>query len=178
MQDNDLIPDEWQADSGNSNVHKELSGQITPGSQAPGQQPPAQPIPPKKQGIFGRLFGFGKPKKPTEREEALPQTQPKKTDWTPIDFSKSPKITSGIFGNRNSFETRVQKQLKSDLGSVLDASQRKDVADMLSNKRGSGLRRDEVRKELRKMEGAGKLNKFERQKIERKLGANKRSSWF
>ncbi|KKW23081.1 MAG: hypothetical protein UY65_C0009G0007 [Parcubacteria group bacterium GW2011_GWA2_51_12] len=177
MQDNDLIPDEWQAGSGNSNVHKEYAPQAAPGSQVPAKPPTPAEEPVKKQGVLGRLFGFGQPKK-APGETATPAALPKKADWNPIDFSKTPRITSGIYGARSSFESHVKKQLKSDLGSVLDANQRKEVADMMANKRGHGLRRDEVRKELRKMEESGKLNKFERKRIERKLGANKSSSFF
>lgn len=114
------------------------------------------------------------------QEKSQPQApvakKPVGRDWAPIDLSKG-SIRKGIFGSRQSFKTHVRKDLRSGLGSILNASQREEVASSLANLRQHGLGPGEVKKKLEEMRKAGKLTKFEARKLRRQLKV-KKSSFF
>lgn len=109
-----------------------------------------------------------------ESETEAEAPKPKGRDWTPIDLSKG-TIKKGIFGDRRSFKEHVRKDLKTDLGSVLNASQREEISDELAGLRQKGLRSWEVKKKLNQMVEEGKLSKFEAKKLRREFGVKKSS---
>ena len=73
-------------------------------------------------------------------------------------------------------EAKEKSALKK-MGSMLNASQRKDVTETLAHLRTHGLNSAEVRKSLDKKVLEGKLSKFEEKRLKRELGV-KRKSWF
>ncbi len=112
---------------------------------------------------------------PKKEEFGVPPQKPAKAqDWTPLDLSQG-TIKKGIFGSRQSFKTHIRKDLKSGLGSLLNARQRGEISNELANLRQHGLGRGEVRKKLGEMVKKGTLSKFEAKKLRRELGATKSS---
>ncbi|MBI4050735.1 MAG: hypothetical protein HY396_02050 [Candidatus Doudnabacteria bacterium] len=117
------------------------------------------------------------PEEVPQEERAEKPPKPEKRGWQPIDLSHG-KITKGIFGSRRAFEANVRNDLKKGLGSILNASQRQDIADTLANKRSRGLRPWEVKQELDKKVKEGKLTKFEAKRLKCVLKIKKPSSIF
>ena len=113
-----------------------------------------------------------------QKEESEPSKIPPKPedrDWKTLDLSKGP-IKEGIFDDPKAFKAHLKDSLKG-LGSMLNATKRKDVAGEISSLRHHGLNSKEVRGKLNEMVEDGRLTHFEAKKIRSKLGA-KRSSFF
>ena len=121
---------------------------------------PIKPLPSKEQ--------------PLDKKSVLPEKQ----KWAPIDFSKTSKITEGIFGSRPSFIAHQQKELNKDLGSTLNDHQRAEISKDLASARKNGLRRGEVAKKIDKWKEKGLINKFEAKKLRKNWHAKKSSSFF
>jgi hypothetical protein len=135
-----------------------------------GVEPQGPPL--KKEGREGRL--------PLQQEkpQAPAAKPPKQADWRPIDLSHGIFRDKELIGSRRSFGAHLRKDLKKDLGSMLNASQRREVSDELAGIRSRGLRRGEVRKTLGRLVEQGSLSKFEAKKLRREFKATKGSSGF
>jgi|SRR3989344_8515706 len=116
------------------------------------------------------------PEKEKEPEEktpaAAPPAPPENRDWKPIDFSHG-TIKTGIFGNLRGFKYGVKKELKKDLGTVLNTTQRGIMADEMAKLRKGGLGALETRKKLKELVKRGVIDKFEAKKIKRDFRAYK-----
>lgn len=162
------------------------------GSAAP--QPEAKPT----GGIFSRLF------RAKQSADAAPQrlgagvspvpgkTQRASTgkdDWEPVtgvgDIVKKGMFADGsiirdkaLFGSSPAnFDFGVRKSLKKMEGSLLDVSQREEVAKMLRKAKHNGLTSGEVYKGIQKLKDQGILDHREARRLRKDLGA-KPSGFF
>jgi hypothetical protein len=85
--------------------------------------------------------------------------------WEPIDFSKQSIIRDDKIYDKN-FRWKTEQSLK---GTLKHAADRATVADLLWDKRGHGITKDEVKFGLRKLEKQGKLTFDQVKAVRRKL---------